>query len=75
MSRKAWKMDCGLAIMDILPLTAETESEKQIGVELVVQDDVLVGQNFTVTATVTNKTVSSRLACSYCCSAIALMIL
>ena len=40
--------------------TAETESEKSIGVELSVDDDVVIGQDFFVRAVVTNKTDTIR---------------
>ena len=39
---------------------AETESEKQIGLELLVDDDVIIGQDFFVRAVVTNRTRSQR---------------
>ena len=39
---------------------AETESEKEIGLELSVDDDVIIGQDFFVRAVVTNRTRSQR---------------
>ncbi len=47
--------DCGLIIC-----LGETESEKSIGVELSVDDDVVIGQDFFVRATITNKTNTTR---------------
>ena len=42
------------------PHTAETESEKEIGLEISVDDNVMIGQDFFVRATVTNKTSRAR---------------
>ena len=39
---------------------AETESEKLIGVVIEINHDVLVGEDFTVTATITNHEASSK---------------
>ncbi len=39
---------------------AESESEKSIGVEVTVDDDVIIGQDFFVRALITNKTDTTR---------------
>ena len=48
---------------DLIVCLGETESEKSIGVDLSVDDDVVIGQDFFVRATITNKTDTKRLVC------------
>ncbi len=48
---------------DLIVCLGETESEKSIGVDLGVDDDVVIGQDFFVRATITNKTDTKRLVC------------
>ena len=40
--------------------SVETESERQLGIRLQVKEEVRIGQAFTVTATITNKTDTTR---------------
>ncbi len=49
-----------LIFIHVTHTIAESESEKRIGVEITVDDDVIIGQDFFVRATVTNKTETTR---------------
>ena len=39
---------------------AETEAEKEIGVELTLDDDVVIGEDFIMKATITNKGAATK---------------
>ena len=41
-------------------LTAETKSKKEIGLDLSVDDNIMIGQDFFVRVTLTNKTSKTR---------------
>ena len=39
---------------------AETEAEKEIGVELTLDDDVVIGEDFIMKTTITNKGAATK---------------
>lgn len=42
-------------------MIVETESQKMIGVDITVNSDITIGDDFTIIATITNKSSSARL--------------
>ena len=46
--------------MYFLIVTVETESQKMIGVDIDVDSDISIGDDFTITASITNKSSSDK---------------